>query len=152
MIFPSGKTRDRAEGAAEVKNAARTRSEQTQNNPEHARTGSEQSRTNPEHPSEQSPNKPEQTGVVEPNTGAPPKGGVLPRVLDTPPGRCVLRASDLTDLDRREITLWRVLGRWEEAQREDDEAGMTKLMNGFRKRLADYQRACDAEITQGALL
>ena len=48
-------------------------------------------------------------------------------------------ASDLTELDRREVTLWRIVGRWDEAAGMGNGQAMDTLMTGFRKRLADYE-------------
>lgn len=56
-----------------------------------------------------------------------------------------MNASELTDLDRREITLWRVLGRYDEAQQAGDNEAMVRLEAGFRKRLTAYEQLCRQE-------
>jgi len=56
-----------------------------------------------------------------------------------------LKHSDLTELDRREVTLWRVYARW-------CETPTAELDAAFRRRLTDYERACDAERAQLPLL
>ena len=56
-----------------------------------------------------------------------------------------MNAIELTDLDRREITLWRIVGRYDEARQAGDQAAMDRLMSGFVKRLADYERIAAEE-------
>lgn len=57
----------------------------------------------------------------------------------------MMRAADLTEIDRREVTLWRLVGRWDEACREGNADAMGTLMAGFRKRLGDYERATTSQ-------
>lgn len=54
----------------------------------------------------------------------------------------VLRASDLTEMDHREVSLWRRLGRWEEARTRHDHAAMRLQEEGFRRSLANYEAYC----------
>lgn len=54
-----------------------------------------------------------------------------------------MQRSDLTKLDRREVTLWRLVGRYDEAIAAGDLETASQLLNGFKRRLADYQAACD---------
>lgn len=56
-----------------------------------------------------------------------------------------MQRSEFSDLDRREITLWRVMGRYDDAQQAGDTEAMARLEAGFRKRLADYERCCQEE-------
>lgn len=53
-----------------------------------------------------------------------------------------IKASDLTDIDRRETTLWRLLGRYDEAIRHKRPDVAADLLAGFKRRLADYESAC----------
>lgn len=134
-------------GAAEMKNATRTQPEHAPNtirtHSEQIRTRPNTARTQPEHRTEQTPNNPEHQGQGGPEQHTPFRGGGV--VQPTPPGADVFRACDLTDLDRREITLWRVMGRYDEAQQAGDTEAMARLEAGFRKRLADYEQRCRQE-------
>lgn len=58
----------------------------------------------------------------------------------------VLPASSLTELDRRETTLWRIVGRYDEAVSMGDDEAAARLLDGFKRRLSDYQAACDLEL------
>lgn len=87
--------------------------------------------------------------------------GVTPSVTDVTPSQTtprntplkgcygsgpaqVFKASDLTERDRREVTLWRMVGRYDEAIAAGDARGAAILLDGFKRRLADYEEACPA--------
>lgn len=67
----------------------------------------------------------------------------------SPSGKVVFSRHDLTELDRREVYLWVVLGRFQEAQSRGDAAGAARLELAFKKRLVEYQTACDEELHHG---
>ena len=56
-----------------------------------------------------------------------------------------MTANQMTATDRMAVSLWRVYGRW-------CNTPTSELLTAFRRRLTDYERACDAERAQLALM
>lgn len=56
-----------------------------------------------------------------------------------------LRSHDLTEIERREVTLFRLIGRWDEAQANNDAAVMLTIEASFLRRLRNYEAACRCE-------
>lgn len=76
--------------------------------------------------------------IIIDTTGSAVTGTAASRISER-----VFRREDLTELDRREVYLWIVLGRLQEAHDAGDIAAAAKLEAAFNKRLKGYERAVE---------